>query len=102
MRFSLTGPRGGSKPVRCYFIHSWALASRELYFYQDDLGELDRLNLRKNLKRSHSGRVGRDHMLLNPCGEASLPSNQRCQTTRLAKREAAEAPRGNWKPANTE
>jgi prepilin-type N-terminal cleavage/methylation domain-containing protein len=34
-----------------YYIHTWAVGSRELYFYQDDLGELDRLDLRKNLKR---------------------------------------------------
>ena len=50
MRFSLTVPRGGSKPVKCSSFTVGIVASRELYFYQDDLGELDRLNLRKNLK----------------------------------------------------
>ena len=34
-----------------FYIHTWAVGSRELYFYQDDLGEIDRLDLRKNLKK---------------------------------------------------
>ena len=38
------------KSREMFFIHSWSVANRELYFYQDDLGELDRLDLRKNLK----------------------------------------------------
>ena len=39
------------KYTEMFYIHTWAVGSRELYFYQDDLGELDALNLRKNLKR---------------------------------------------------
>ena len=34
-----------------FYIHTWAVGSRELYFYQDDLGRLDELNLRGSLKR---------------------------------------------------
>jgi prepilin-type N-terminal cleavage/methylation domain-containing protein len=39
------------KAREMFYIHTWAVGSRELYFYQDDLGELDRLNLRPSLKR---------------------------------------------------
>ena len=44
---------GSSRWVKAremFFVHSWSPTSRELYIYQDDLGELDTLNLRKNLK----------------------------------------------------
>lgn len=39
------------KAQEMYFLHSWSPASRELYFFQEDLGDLDRLNLVKNLKK---------------------------------------------------
>ena len=39
------------KSTEMYFLHSWAPATRELYFYQDDLGELVTLDLVKNLRK---------------------------------------------------
>ena len=38
------------KSREMFYIHTWAVGSRELYFYQDDLGQIDSSGLRKNLK----------------------------------------------------
>lgn len=45
---------GSARWVRAremFYLHSWNVATRQLYFFQEDLGEFDRLNLRKNLAR---------------------------------------------------
>ena len=39
------------KSSEMYFLHSWAPTTRELYFYQDDLGKIDTSNLRSQLKK---------------------------------------------------
>ena len=38
------------KSTEMFYLHTWAVGSRELYFYQDDLGGFDTLNLRSSLK----------------------------------------------------